>query len=167
MAKPSGRLRVMVDANILFAATLWPRWPYEVIQHARKGDCQLVLAPVVIDAAYDALAAQFPDAIGRFERLMRLVSYEEAPDPSSALVARSRDLVRDVTDVPVALAAIRARVDYLVSEDKDLTAQDKTTEKLRQRLRVMLSGTFLREVMGWTSEELERVRKRTWQDLQV
>ena len=166
MAKPGVRLRVMLDANVLFAATLGPRWPYEVIAHARKGDFQLVLAPVVIDAARDGLTKRFPHAVERFASLLRLLSYEAVADPSATLVARNRDLVRDVTDIPVALAAIRARVDYLVSEDKDLTAQDKTTEKLRRRLTVLLSGTFLREVMGWTSDELERVRGRTWRDIE-
>lgn len=76
-----------------------------------------------------------------------------------------KHLVRDETDVPIALAAVRAGVDYLVSEDKDLTTQDATTAKLRQRLVVMLSGTFLRQVMGWSSEQLERIRHRTWRDL--
>ena len=79
---------------------------------------------------------------------------------------RHQDLVRDPTDVPVALAAIQARVDYLVSEDKDLTATDQTTALLRQRLTVRLSGTFLREVKGWTSADLERIRGRRWQDLE-
>ncbi len=53
----------------------------------------------------------------------------------------------------------------LVSEDKDLTTNDATTEKLRQQLKVYISGTFLREVMEWTSEELETVRGRTWRNL--
>jgi len=60
---------------------------------------------------------------------------------------------------------LRHSVDYLVSEDKDLTAKDAATAQLRQRLRVLLCGTFLREVMGWSSEELERVRGRNWADL--
>jgi predicted nucleic acid-binding protein len=156
----------MVDANVLFAATLWPRWPYEVIAHARKGDFQLVLAPVVIDAARDAMATRFPQAVERFESLLRLVSYEEVPDPSATHVARNRDLVRDVTDVPVALAAIKARVDYFVTEDKDFTDEAATTSEVRRRLNIMRPVIFLREVLGWTSEELERVRKRTWRDLE-
>jgi predicted nucleic acid-binding protein len=73
--------------------------------------------------------------------------------------------VRDPTDIPIALAAINAEVDYLVSEDKDLTAQDDTTAELRKHLTVYLSGTFLREVMGWSSEELEAIRGRSWADL--
>jgi hypothetical protein len=58
-------------------------------------------------------------------------------------------------------------VDYLVSEDKGLTAQDDTTANLRKELTVMISGTFLRQVPGWTSEELERVRGRNWEDLEA
>jgi hypothetical protein len=65
----------------------------------------------------------------------------------------------------VALAAINAEVDYLVSEDKDLTVQDETTITLRQKLNIMISGTFLREVMGWNSKSLENIRHRTWRDL--
>lgn len=37
---------------------------------------------------------------------------------------------------------------------------------LRSRL-VLLAGTFLREVMGWTSEELEAIRHRTWDEVSV
>lgn len=73
--------------------------------------------------------------------------------------------MRDITDVPVALAAIKAGVDHFVSEDKDFTSSDKTTEKLHRKLRVMLPGTFLREVMGWSSEELQAIRRREWADL--
>ncbi len=156
----------MLDANVLFAATLWPRWPYEVVQHAIRGDCQLVLAPIVIEQVRRTLAERFSAQVELFERLLSLLPYEEVPDPSPAQVRRNRALVRDETDVPVALAAINARVDYLVSEDKDLTAQDATTEKLRRRLTTVLSGTFLREVMGWTGDDLERVRRRTWRDLE-
>jgi hypothetical protein len=70
-----------------------------------------------------------------------------------------------VSDVPVALAAIKAKVDYLISEDKDFTVQDETTAELRRHVRPLLSGTFLREVMGWTSEQLEIVRRRKWSDM--
>ena len=155
----------MVDANILFAASLWPRWPYEVLQHAINGDFQLILAPVVIDQTRDAIGRRFPAALDLLEVLLRRLNYTEVPDPSPSLVARNRSLVRDETDVPVALAAIRAGVDYLVSEDKDLTTLDKTTARLRKDLKVMLSGTFLREVMGWSGEDLERIRSRSWRDL--
>jgi predicted nucleic acid-binding protein len=48
---PPDKLRVMVDANVLFAGTLWPRFPYEVLRHAVLGDYQLVLSSRIIDEA--------------------------------------------------------------------------------------------------------------------
>ena len=51
-------------------------------------------------------------------------------------------------------------------EDKDLSVQDESTARLRKRLKVLTAGTFLREVMGWTSEQLEQVRGRSWRDLE-
>jgi len=39
------------------------------------------------------------------------------------------------------------------------------TAQLHEQLKVLLSGTFLRQVMGWTSKELEEIRHRKWSDL--
>jgi len=162
---PRKKPRVFVDANILLAGSAFPRWPHEVLAHAADGDFSLVLCPLVVKQAREHLRKIFPAHLARFEKFLRTVDYELAPDPTSEEVNAHRNLVRDVSDVPIALAAIAARVDYLVSEDKDLTAQDETTAELRRRVRVMLSGTFLREVMGWTSEELESIRHRAWNEI--
>jgi len=159
------KLRVMVDANVLLAGVVWPRWPHEVLEHARRGDFRLVLLPLVIEQARHRLVTRFPAYVDKFEATLRAISHQLVKNPTPNQVARHVELVRDVTDVPIALAAINARVDYLVSEDKDLTAQDETTTQLRKRVTVLLSGTFLREVMGWSSDDLERVRGRTWRDL--
>jgi putative PIN family toxin of toxin-antitoxin system len=165
MEHPPSSLRVMVDANILIAGSVWPRWPYEVLQHALKGDYQLVLTPYIIDQARDRISMRFPGYLKQFETFLDLSGFEQVSNPSKNELAQQGDLVRDPTDIPVALAAIQAQVDYLVSEDKDLTTQDETTTKLRERVTVYLSGTFLREVMGWHGEQLEATRKRDWSDL--
>jgi len=93
------------------------------------------------------------------------VDYELVSDPTPEDIENNQNLVRDLSDVAVALAAIVARADYLVSEDKDLTVQDETTAELRRHVKVMVSGTFLREVMGWTGEQLEAIRHRKWSDI--
>ena len=72
--------------------------------------------------------------------------------------------MRDVNDIPIALAAINAQVDYLVSSDKDLTDPN---EPVHQYLKVLLPGSFLRAEMGWTSEGLEAIRSRTWKDFKT
>ena len=157
--------RVMVDANILLAGSVWPRWPHEVLLHAVKGDFQLVLSPYIINEARRHVKRRFPDHVAEFEEILELCGYEEVPDPTREQVAANAGFVRDPKDIPVALAAINANVDCLVSEDKDLTAQDETTADLRKQLTVYLSGTFLRHVMGWSGKDLERVRGRTWRDV--
>ena len=82
--------------------------------------------------------------------------------PSQEEVALHRGLVRDSQDIPVALSAIQAQVDYLITQDKDFTDPN---ELLHQQLKLILPGTFLREHMGWTSEQLESIRSRTWKDI--
>ncbi len=165
MAGDRPDLRVFVDANILVAGSVWPRWPYEVLQHALKNDYRLILNAYVIAEAQRALAGWFPQEMHRFEAFLQTCNYEETHMASAEAVAAHAHLVRDIADVPVALAAIEAGVDCLVSEDKDLTVRDESTAELRRLLPVYLSGTFLREMMGWSTEQLERVRGRTWQSL--
>ena len=93
------------------------------------------------------------------------MDYELISDPTQEEIEANPNLVGDLTDVAVALAGIASKVDYLISEDRDFTVQDQTTEELRRHVKVMLSGTFLREVMGWTSEQLEAIRGRNWDDI--
>jgi len=159
------KLRVMVDANILIAGSVWPRWPYEVLQHALRGEFRLVMSEYILQQARAHIYRRFPNHVDQFEKFLQSCEFELVSDPTQEQVAQNLELVRDVSDVPVALAAINAGVDYLVSEDKDLTIQDETTDRLRQELTVRISGTFLREVMGWKSEDLEKVRHRTWRDI--
>jgi predicted nucleic acid-binding protein len=165
MEKPLLDLRVMVDATVLISGVVWPRWSYDVLQQALQGRYQLVLCQYVIDQARRRMSKKFPEYLDLFEELLREAKYEIVDTPSDDQIEQNRTLVRDITDVPVALAAINARVDYLVSEDKDLSAKDETTLELRKHLKVMIAGTFLREVMLWQSDELDSTRERSWMDL--
>jgi predicted nucleic acid-binding protein len=66
----------------------------------------------------------------------------------------------------VALAAIKAQADYLVSTDQDFTDMNDTSAKLHRHLKCVRVGTFLHQVMGWTSEALSAVERRRWADLE-
>jgi predicted nucleic acid-binding protein len=152
----------MLDATVLFAGTGWPRWSYEVLRHALRGDFQLVLSPLVIEQARRNLFEKLPDYVGAFEAWLGVIPYEEVRDPSPKEVHDHQILVRDPSDVPVAISAIHANVYCLVSEDKDLTSDDASTKELRGLLTVMRPVIFLRKIMGWSSEDLERIRHRNW-----
>lgn len=43
--------RVMVDANVLAAGNAFPRWPYEILRHASRGDYRLFLCPHLLEEA--------------------------------------------------------------------------------------------------------------------
>ena len=161
MAEPEKPLRVMADANILIAGILFPRWFHEFLRHALKGDFKLVLSAQTIREARERMARGTPLQQQALEQFLADCDYEEVPDPSREEVEKNAGLVRDPKDIPIALAAINAEEDYLVTNDKDLTAKDETTATLRKRVQPIIVGRFLREVMGWESEELERIRKRT------
>jgi predicted nucleic acid-binding protein len=165
MATSNKRVRALADANVLFAGIAFPRWPREVLRHAAAGDFQLVLCPLVIKQARRNLQKRFPEYVDSFEEFLQTVDYELVLDPTPEETEANKHLIRDLSDVAIALAAISAGVDYVISADKDFTVQDESTAELRRHVTIMLSGTFLREVMGWTSEQLESIRHRKWSDI--
>jgi predicted nucleic acid-binding protein len=159
------KARVMLDVNILIAGTIWPRWQYAILQHAIKGDFQIVLAPLILESARrnirDIDARQLP----RFEQFLADCRYELVDNPTRQEVQQNLDLVRSEADVPIALAAINAQVDYFVTYDADFTDNDVTTWNVRDAIPgIILPPVFLRDVMGWTSEELEEIRRRGWDE---
>ena len=161
MAVPTDRLRVMVDANVLVAGIGWPRWPYALLQHVLAGDFQLVLTPYVIEEAHRNLKRIAPATLPSFDEFLALSDYETVADPTPEEIVAQQQIVRDPNDVPVALAAMKAQIDCLISSDKDLTE----SEELKKHVSVLLPAVFLREYMGWTSEELEVIRHRKWSDM--
>ncbi|GFP22576.1 hypothetical protein HKBW3S09_00043 [Candidatus Hakubella thermalkaliphila] len=160
------KLRVFLDANILIRGITLPRFPYEVLRHAAQGHFVPVFSPTVLDSARQYISELFPDHKETLEVLLSLLEYELVSDPSIQEIEAHSNLVRDAKDIPVALAAIQAKVDYLVSTDTDLTDVNETTSELRQLVTPLRVGSFLREVMRWSSEDLEVIKHRRWSDLE-
>lgn len=160
------KLRVFLDANILIRGITLPRFPYEVLRHAAQGHFIPVFSPTVLDSARQYISELFPDHKETLEVLLSLLEYELVSDPSIQEIEAHSNLVRDAKDIPVALAAIQAKVDYLVSTDTDLTDVNETTSELRQLVTPLRVGSFLREVMGWSSKDLEVIERRQWSYLE-
>jgi predicted nucleic acid-binding protein len=160
-------MRVAIDANVLITGIVWPRWPYEVLQHALRGDFILVLSPVVIAEARNRIMMTFPEFLAEFEFLLANLNYELAPVPTREEVAANSNLVRQLKDVPIALSIIGAHVDYFVTYDRDFTDAGETTRAVRNAIPgIVLPPVFLRDVLGWSSADLEAIRKREWSDLE-
>ena len=152
----------MVDATVLVAGIVWPRFPHEVLQHGLRGDFQLVLSRHVITQARRRIRERFPAYAEGFERFLAHLICEEVENPPLQEISANPSLVRDHSDIPIALSAINAGVDYFVSDDKDFTAPD---EPIHDKLHVLQSGTFLNKVMGHSHEDLDQIKRRTWADM--
>jgi predicted nucleic acid-binding protein len=160
------RPRVFLDANVLIRGVTFPRFPYEVLRHAARKEIAAIVSPLVLDSARLYVKERFPDHQEALEALLELLDLELAPDPPPEEVAANAGLVRDPKDVPVALAAIGARAEYLVSTDRDFTDVDETTMELHRQLNPISVGAFLHEVMGWSHESLSAIERRRWSDLE-
>ena len=158
-------LRVMADSNVIIAGVLKPRWFHAFLRHALAGDFRLVLAPQTVREVLRWAERKGGARRQAIETFLAAADFEMAPDVTREDIETHRDAIRDETDIPILLAAIRARVDYLVTNDKDFHTPNTKAFLAQHGVTVMLVGTFLREVMGWRSEDLEKIRHREWHDL--
>jgi len=140
--------RVMMDANLLIGAFLAPRASRQVMEWAREGRVELVLCPYVIAEARRMISRAFRQRLAEFDAVIAATPHELAPGPAPEAVAEHRGLVDDPADVPVVLAAIDARVDYLLSSDHHLVADDESTLDLRRHVRTMTPARFVADVMS-------------------
>lgn len=163
MARSTDRLlRVMLDANVLVAGLVWPRWPYELLRHAEKRQYQLVLSARIIEETQKNPVLLTSGRLATLDDLLAISECELVDDPDPEEIALNGDLMRDFTDIPIALAAINAQVDCFITHDRDFTERTPDNEELHQRLHILLPAVFLRDYMGWRSEALEAIRARTW-----
>jgi len=122
----SRRLRLFLDSNVLTGGIISP-WGLDkaVLSLCAAGVCRLVLAEVVRDEVEDNLILHArrltsPAAdklIEDYHRLIKLTAAEVIPYPDTALVERSRHLMRHGSDVPVILSALAARPDWLLTHN--------------------------------------------------
>ena len=160
-----GRLRVGLDANILIAGVLFPRWPHEVMKASLQGHFDLVLPEQVVAEARRHL--EHPIQVAALEFFLAQSAYEELATPTLENVQRHTTLVRSEKDVPIALALLAGRADVFVTNDRDFTDKTATAENFQQEVRIMLPAVFLRDVIGWPSEALEAIRNRNWKDIDL
>jgi predicted nucleic acid-binding protein len=161
METPS--LRVALDANVLIAGILSPRWPFEVMRAATLGVFRVVLPEQVLVEARRHLP--LPGQQAALEAFLTASGYEQVAMPSRERVSANLDLVRSAKDVPIALALLDAEVDIFVTNDRDFTDTAAAADRLIARVRIMLVAVFLRDVLGWRPESLEKIRHRRFEDL--
>jgi uncharacterized protein len=115
-------VRAVIDTNVLMAGLLWRGPPHALLEHVRAGTVSLVSSP--------ALLTELADVIGRAKFDVILTRTNTSRERSLAEVRRLAEVIvppplpqpvcRDPDDDEVLALAIAAKVDLVVSGDKDL-----------------------------------------------
>ena len=108
-------MRVFLDANVLFSASLFARGNAPLlIEIGRAGSCRLLTSPVTLQEAERNLARKAPQALDRFKHVQAVV--ELVLDASADLLLWAQGL--PVKVAPILAAAVLARADLLVMGDR-------------------------------------------------
>jgi len=117
-SKPRRMTRVFLDASVLFSAAYSATGASrEILRSALRHEVVAVVSRYVTEEARRNLRRKAPAAIQAFERLMELLSPEVAADPS-LLELQAAASYTNLKDAPIVAAAVKAKVEYLVTLDR-------------------------------------------------
>jgi predicted nucleic acid-binding protein len=110
-------VRLFLDANVIFTAAHNPSGRSSALfELASHGRCRLATSPHASAEAERNLRLKYPDAMGRFNVLLRLITTEGEAGPSDVAWALEERL--PLKDAPVLAAAVACRADVLVTGDR-------------------------------------------------
>ncbi len=119
---------------------------------AHVGEDETILLTVsewVVRESEAALNRKSPKNIKALRTSLLTSKFQIVPDPSAAEIQANLYLVQDRDDVPVLLAAIKAKVDYLATHDhKHFLDDPKVAE--RAGIKIGTPG----DVLAWLRENL-------------
>jgi predicted nucleic acid-binding protein len=151
MSKPKP-LRLFLDSNVLTGGIL-SAWGLDkaVLSLCSAGICRMVLSEYVREEVEENLLArsaalhldEAAQVIDDYLKLIKLARAELVPLPSRQEVAQSRRLIAHDADVPVLLSAMRAKPDWLITNNiKHFTPQVAR----RTGLRIETPGGFFQQL---------------------
>ena len=110
-------MRLFLDANVIFTAAHNPGGRSSALfELASHGRCRLATSPHAFAEAERNLRLKYPQAMGRFSLLLRLITTVGEAGPSDVAWALEERL--PLKDAPVLAAAAACRADILVTGDR-------------------------------------------------
>jgi predicted nucleic acid-binding protein len=113
------RVSAFLDTSALFAGI----WSAEggarmLLKLGETGAIRLLVSSHVLDEIERVLRRKAPDTLGQLAMILDRASVEVAPPPPAAVIRESQALISHPGDAQVLAAAWTARVDYLVTLDR-------------------------------------------------
>jgi putative PIN family toxin of toxin-antitoxin system len=132
-------VKVLIDTNILVSASLDSKGtPYQAYIKAVSSPNRGVVCEQIIMELRKVYQKKFPDKIKSLDRFLALALTTLDLIPYSVVGVSDENLIRDVSDRPILRAAIHAKVDILITGDKDLLESGISNPK------IMTAAEFLK-----------------------
>ena len=137
-------IRVFLDASVLFAAAYSTTGASrEIIRQGIRGRIELVASDLVFEEARRNPEVKAPDAVPDLETFDQAATLEMVR-PSREEIEEAMEHTAD-EDAPVVAAARKAKVDYLVSLDREHLVEAPEVAQ-RSGLTIVLPGDFLKDM---------------------
>lgn len=146
------KFNIFLDSSALIAGAISETGAAHVLlQLGESEDILLTISEMVIVESERSIAKKSPRNLNDLRKLIKTAKLRIVNDPSKKEVEANLYLIEDPNDVPILLAAMKAKVDYLATHNhKHFLDDSKVAEKAG--LKIGTPG----DVLAWIRENLAR-----------
>ncbi len=144
------KFNIFLDSSALIAGAISDTGAAHVLlQLGESEDILLTISEMVIVESERSIAIKSPRTLNDFRSLIKKAKIRIVGDPSRKEVEANLYLIEDPNDVPILLAAMKAKVDYLATHNRRHFLDDSKVAE-RSGLKIGTPG----DVLAWIRENL-------------
>jgi predicted nucleic acid-binding protein len=144
------KFKIFLDSSALIAGAISESGAAHVLLNLGESkDIVLVVSELVIWESERSMARKSPSNLDDLRSLIRSSNLRIIENPSLKEVKANLYLINDPNDVPILLAAMKARVDYLATHNRKHFIDDPNVSE-RSGLRIGTPG----DVLAWLRNNL-------------
>jgi predicted nucleic acid-binding protein len=144
------KFNIFLDSSVLIAGAISESGAAHVLLNLGESrDIVLVVSELVIWESERSMARKSPSNLDDLRSLIRSSNLRIIENPSLREVKANLYLINDPNDVPILLAAMKAKVDYLATHNRKHFLDDPNVSE-RSGLRIGTPG----DVLAWLRDNL-------------
>ena len=144
------KIKVFLDSSVLIAGILSSSGAARVLLVMSEiGQIEVFISEHVITESERSLARKVPHALPEFRQSIRDAQPKILQNPTQQEIRDHLYLIGDPEDVPILLAAMKAKVDYLATHNRRHFIDDPTVAE-KAGLKISTPG----DVLAWLRENL-------------
>lgn len=145
------KFNIFLDSSALIAGAISESGAAHVLLNlGETQDILLTVSEMVIVESERSMAKKSPSSLDDLRNLIKLSNLRIVENPTKEEVEANLYLIGDPTDVPILLAAMKTKVDYLATHNRKHFLDDLTVAE-KSGLRIGTPG----DVLAWLRENLK------------